>query len=127
MRECTFTPQVQYSQPPPSNAAVNIKGLDKHLEMREYARKLEEEKKERQVKAFKPRYVAPPHQLITVPQPFELKTSQQKITRFSVSNSLSLVTHAFCDFSVREETDECVSANEAAKSCAYFQTAIDSG
>jgi hypothetical protein len=76
MQACTFQPNTARVRPKtPTNqprGPVIIRGLGKHLERRDRAKKLEEEKKEREEKVFRPRVKGQGTNLpYTIPVPFK--------------------------------------------------------
>ncbi len=107
LKGCTFTPDIHSKKRPPlPSGPILIRGLvryisihcctnipSRHLSRVEQAKRIEEEKKERYEQAFKPKYVPPPYQQFTVPEPFDLSTStekkQEKLNKIKVSDSIA--------------------------------------
>eukprot|EP00026_Physarum_polycephalum_P001786 Phypoly_transcript_01789.p1 GENE.Phypoly_transcript_01789~~Phypoly_transcript_01789.p1 ORF type:complete len:1014 (+),score=276.22 Phypoly_transcript_01789:85-3126(+) len=83
MAQCTFAPNVNPSLPPSStsqDATITVRGLDRYLELKDLAKKLEDNKKERIENAFKVKPSAvggggqPLHLPFTIPAPFHFHT-----------------------------------------------------
>lgn len=77
LRECTFKPEIKGDMP--SEFAVEklpaaVSGIEKYLQNRDRAKKLQQEKKEREEKVFhiEKRYSKAKHEITTIPQPFKL-------------------------------------------------------
>eukprot|EP00884_Botryococcus_braunii_P022995 jgi/Botrbrau1/937/Bobra.0167s0048.1 len=76
MAECTFTPAINHAVPEIQGPVV-VRGLDRHLELREMARQKEEEQRAREARVF----IACPSTPVfshTVPQPFVLQTEARE-------------------------------------------------
>mmetsp|Transcript_9570 Transcript_9570/g.30422 ORF Transcript_9570/g.30422 Transcript_9570/m.30422 type:complete len:143 (+) Transcript_9570:784-1212(+) len=75
---CTFAPTPGRPPPPrvPPGEARAIKGLSRHLERKELARRREEEQRAREAKAFNPDAVRSTTTPFTVPCPFSLSQSR---------------------------------------------------
>lgn len=78
MRECTWTPKVNKRRPQ-SQKPVVVRGLGRHLELREMAKRKEEEQQERERRAFgsgstSARTVAG----MTIAKPFRLSSCNAK-------------------------------------------------
>eukprot|EP00658_Telonema_sp_P-2_P023271 TRINITY_DN19316_c0_g1_i3.p1 TRINITY_DN19316_c0_g1~~TRINITY_DN19316_c0_g1_i3.p1 ORF type:complete len:316 (+),score=69.05 TRINITY_DN19316_c0_g1_i3:274-1221(+) len=76
LRECTFQPNIAKNRrPKESTAPIIVRGLGRHLELKEMARKQEEEAAEREAQVFK---LQPTASLsgYTVPQPFKLSGTE---------------------------------------------------
>ena len=71
---CTFAPRPPPRVPP--GEARAIKGLSRHLERKELARRREEEQRAREAKAFNPDAVRSTTTPFTVPCPFSLSQSR---------------------------------------------------
>eukprot|EP00743_Colponemidia_sp_Colp-15_P009571 GILK01010468.1.p1 GENE.GILK01010468.1~~GILK01010468.1.p1 ORF type:complete len:699 (-),score=140.42 GILK01010468.1:90-2186(-) len=70
MRGCTFTPEIiRGSAVTSQQSAVLVRGLGRYLELKELSKRLEEEKREREEKAFKIK-VPTSGQVYTIPEPF---------------------------------------------------------
>ena len=78
LRECTFQPNVSLIKQavPEPDGPVIVRGLGRHLELKEMAKKKEEEKAAREEEVFKtqPRVATAGY---TVPQPFHLSDNQK--------------------------------------------------
>ena len=103
LKECTFKPAVS-SKPVKSQAGpIIVRGLGRHLELKELAQKKEEEKKERERKAFlldtsaRSSSVSKPY---TVPQPFKLSSNDTKHQerRKALEEELASAEMAACTF-----------------------------
>jgi hypothetical protein len=77
MNKCTFQPQVHTQVPNQDDGPVLVAGLAKHLQLKERAKQLEEEKKRKQEEAFKPRNMPKRPALYTIPVPFEFSSSRR--------------------------------------------------
>eukprot|EP00741_Cyanophora_paradoxa_P003255 tig00000691_g3163.t1 len=78
LRVCTFTPEIRRERPASPAGPIVVRGLARHMELRDHARRLAEEKAEREAKAFLvnlPPSAADPARGHTVPQPFKLQTA----------------------------------------------------
>jgi len=82
---CTFTPWVNPDMPKQTEGPVVVRGLDRFLELKDLAKKLEDEKREREENAFKVK--VPPHSgstvntslPFTIPAPFHFHTRDRKV------------------------------------------------
>merc|ERR1712232_296510 len=77
LRECSFVPTVNDGSPVKAKGPVIVRGLGRYLELRELARRQEEEKKEREDKVFIRSTTKRPEPY-TIPQPFNLSTTTRK-------------------------------------------------
>lgn len=79
MRPCTFKPSQQISRISIDHH-VEVKGVDRFMELKEIAKRIEDEKKEREEKVFKlnPSYNPNPDQPYTVPKPFNIHPSNKR-------------------------------------------------
>jgi hypothetical protein len=87
MKDCSFKPKILDKDPSTiSSESVSVKGLDRHLELKELKKKQDEERRQREAEVFGldhkfavegvPRQrKGPLHQ--TVPEPFELTNAGQ--------------------------------------------------
>ncbi|KAK9839459.1 hypothetical protein WJX81_003613 [Elliptochloris bilobata] len=93
LAQCTFTPAVLPAAPPAPQGPVLVRGLDRHLGLRDAARKLEAERREREERAFllHPRGPPAPH---TVPQPFELATERNTPDRRAAARAAAAAAAA---------------------------------
>ncbi len=71
LRACTFRPEANLARID-HDKQVQIRGLERFLELKELAKKQEEERKEREEKVFRLNPKQDPEQHYTVPQPFNL-------------------------------------------------------
>ena len=86
LKDCTFRPQITPATAPPpkgrarrKSAPVIVRGLGRHLQLREAARRKKEEQREREEAAFNVNARCLKKRdggLYTVPQPFHLSTSK---------------------------------------------------
>jgi len=79
LEQCTFSPSINHYTPPQPEGPVVVRGLDRFLELKDLAKKMEEEKREREENAFKVKQsaVGPGVHLqlpFTVPSPFHFQT-----------------------------------------------------
>ena len=74
LKECTFTPLVNEELPQARSDGkpVVVRGLGRHLELRERAHRIEEEKRERAAKVFLEDAAAIRPEPYTKPEPFNL-------------------------------------------------------
>ena len=81
MKECTFIPQS--AKRVNIEAKVKVKGMERFLELREIAKKRDEQQKEREEKVFIMNPTHNPDVSYTIPKPFNLRPSskQNKIQR----------------------------------------------
>mmetsp|Transcript_7079 Transcript_7079/g.19990 ORF Transcript_7079/g.19990 Transcript_7079/m.19990 type:complete len:160 (-) Transcript_7079:34-513(-) len=74
LRHCTFTPEVNRGVPPAKTGPVVVRGLGRHLEMQELARRRKEDQAKREAQTFltNPQGTTQP---FTIPKPFKLTES----------------------------------------------------
>jgi len=73
LKDCTFHPEINSQRPKTNKGPVVVRGLGRFLELRDLAKRREEEKSQREREVF----CEPPeviHRTHTVPQPFRLAT-----------------------------------------------------
>mmetsp|Transcript_19937 Transcript_19937/g.25457 ORF Transcript_19937/g.25457 Transcript_19937/m.25457 type:complete len:181 (+) Transcript_19937:180-722(+) len=80
LKECTFVPLTNEGTPVRGNGPVIVRGLGRHLELKEMARRQEEEQKQREDKAFGKvtNRVDSRTEPYTIPKPFNLSTSHRR-------------------------------------------------
>ena len=88
MKECTFAPQ---STEIKANleAKVKVKGIERFLELREIAKRKEEELKEREEKVFLTNPSYDPNVPFTVPKPFNLHPSNKEMKIEKIKQELT--------------------------------------
>eukprot|EP00899_Mesostigma_viride_P020277 jgi/Mesvir1/28250/Mv26211-RA.1 len=72
LQECTFTPALSGWAPPVDTGPVVVRGLGRHMELKQLAKSLEEERLEREKKAFLLDVTGVREPMTTVPEPFRL-------------------------------------------------------
>lgn len=103
LKECTFKPQIRSKPAKQQQGPIIVRGLGRHLELKELAQKKEEEKRERERKAFlldttaRSTSVAKPY---TVPAPFKLSSNDSKHQerRKALEEEVSAQEMAECTF-----------------------------
>lgn len=80
MKECTFTPDVRPGHVPKQSGPVVVRGLGRYLELKDLARRLDDEKRAREKQAFKVQGVTHGGKKRgpTIPKPFKLSTTSGK-------------------------------------------------
>lgn len=96
MRECTFTPH-HVARNSYSESRAQIKGIERFLELKNIAKKREEEAKERESKVFIHNPKDRGESYYTVPRPFNLHPSNKKQKIEKIREQL-----------MKKEQDECV-------------------
>ena len=76
LQECTFQPTINTSCKTESDAPIVIKGLGKHIERGERAKRIQEEKKERHDEVFRPKVYSKKLGGATIIEPFCLTKSK---------------------------------------------------
>lgn len=74
---CTFTPIIN-KKSVSSDRPVIVRGLGRFLELRQMQKQIEEEKRQREEKAFAVRYVPKSH---TIPEPFQLSSQNSNLKK----------------------------------------------
>lgn len=81
LKECTFAPVVNKGNPESmqggSTKPIVIRGLGRHLELKEKTKRMAEAQRQREEKAFLLK-VSQPKDLYTIPKPFNLSTSSRR-------------------------------------------------
>ena len=97
MKECTFAPQ-NIGKKANLDAKVKVKGIERFLELREIAKRKEEEQKEREEKVFilNPSYN--PDIPYTVPKPFNLHPSNKQTKIEKVKQEMDKKEQSECVF-----------------------------
>lgn len=103
MRDCTFTPQ-GVGKKINMEAKVKVKGMDRFMELREIARRQEEEQREREEKAFLLNPSSNPDGSYTIPRPFNLHPSTKHVKIEKLKQELSKKELQECVF--RPQTNE---------------------
>ncbi len=80
MKECTFAPDVAGARVPKQSGPVVVRGLGRYLELKDLAKRLEDEKQSREKKAFLVAGASKSKKVRgkTVPQPFNLTVRRGK-------------------------------------------------
>jgi hypothetical protein len=97
LRDCVFKPKVK-DRTPQFTGPVVVSGLSRHMELRAMARKQEEERREREDKAFLVNVKHDPYHLYTVPQPFQLHPSNKEKRMAQLKQELVDRERAECTF-----------------------------
>ena len=77
LKECTFTPAIKRTVPKQPPGPIVVRGLGRHLELKELAQRQAEDKAERERKAFLTN-VSSSQKTYTVPAPFQLSSNDRK-------------------------------------------------
>lgn len=74
MKDCAFKPLINKKAQISPAKEIPVKGMDKHLQLKDKKRKMEQERKEREEKLFaiEKKYTLQAHGSYTVPKPFPL-------------------------------------------------------
>ncbi len=78
LKECTFTPAIKRTVPKQPSGPIVVRGLGRHLELKELAQRQSEEKAERERKAFLTQLSSSSTKPYTVPAPFHLSSNDKK-------------------------------------------------
>ena len=78
LKECTFTPAIKRAVPKQASGPIVVRGLGRHLELKELAQRQSEEKAERERKAFLTHVTNTSTKPYTVPHPFDLSSNDKK-------------------------------------------------
>jgi hypothetical protein len=95
LKSCTFTPQINEGKPEEPTGPIVVRGLGRYLELKEMARRKEQDKKEREHKAFSVRYTP---RTYTVPEPFNLTASRAGDKRRAVAKEREETAMKECTF-----------------------------
>lgn len=79
LKDCTFQPQTNKSVKD-TDGPIVVRGLGKHLERNEKAKKLKDDQKEREEHAFKVKPAKSVMQGYTIPEPFNLQQQHETVT-----------------------------------------------
>ena len=90
LKECTFTPAIKRAVPKQASGPIVVRGLGRHLELKELAQRQSEEKAERERKVFLTQVSSTSSKPYTVPAPFHLSSNDKKHLVSSHLASLSL-------------------------------------
>jgi len=88
LKECTFTPAIKRAVPKQASGPIVVRGLGRHLELKELAQRQSEEKAERERKVFLTHVTNASTKPYTVPHPFDLSSYDKK---HEVSSHLRLL------------------------------------
>lgn len=103
MKECTFTPQ-NIGKRANLDGKVKVRGMERFLELREIAKRKEEEQKEREEKVFMTNPSYNPDVSYTVPKPFNLHPSNKQEKIQKIKQELDKKQQNECVF--RPQTNE---------------------
>ena len=78
LKECTFTPAIRRAAPKSAAGPIVVRGLGRHLELKELAQRKAEEQAERERKVFLTQVTPGAAKPYTVPTPFQLSSSDGK-------------------------------------------------
>lgn len=78
LKECTFTPAIKRVVPKQPAGPIVVRGLGRHLELKELAQRQAQDKAERQRKAFLTNVGSSAKGSYTVPAPFSLSSNDRK-------------------------------------------------
>ena len=81
MKECTFAPETHGHKVPKQSGPVVVRGLGRYLELKDLAKRLDDEKKQREEKAYLVRGATKSDKTMrgaTIPQPFNLTKRRGK-------------------------------------------------
>mmetsp|Transcript_28557 Transcript_28557/g.50753 ORF Transcript_28557/g.50753 Transcript_28557/m.50753 type:complete len:779 (+) Transcript_28557:58-2394(+) len=97
LKDCRFRPQVK-EKTASSNGPVVVNGLSRYLELRDLARRQEEEKREREEKVFMKNVKHDPYHVYTVPRPFQLHPSKKEERLGQLKHELEEKERIECTF-----------------------------
>lgn len=99
LKDCVFRPQVSdLKSSPVSNGAVVVNGFARYMELRDLAKRKEEQRQEREDKVFMTNVKHDPYHLYTVPQPFQLQPSKKEQKVAKLKQELQDKERAQCTF-----------------------------
>lgn len=78
LKECTFTPAIKRNLPKQPPGPIVVRGLGRHLELKELAQRQAEDKARRHDKAFLTNVSDNASKPYTVPSPFHLSSNDKK-------------------------------------------------
>jgi hypothetical protein len=106
LKECTFQPVKPQSKVKQPEGPILVRGLGKYLERKEHARKIAEEQKEREEKAFLVNATGNRHPF-TVPQPFQLHGDyHSEMRKQKIEDELRRKEMSECTFHPRTNESE---------------------
>jgi hypothetical protein len=95
LKSCTFQPRINEGKPEEPTGPIVVRGLGRYLELKEMARRKEQDKKQREHKAFSVRYTP---RTYTVPEPFNLTASRAGDKRLAVAKEREETEMKECTF-----------------------------
>ncbi|KAL0486844.1 hypothetical protein AKO1_014787 [Acrasis kona] len=110
MKSCTFTPHVN-QLPTEEEGPIVIRGLGKHLERTEKAKKIEQERKEREEQVFRPKVRdQDTHLKYTIPEPFNLHSNNdaqyKEMKQRDLQDKWEMINMAECTFKPKTNADQ---------------------
>jgi hypothetical protein len=103
MKECTFAPQ-NLGKKVNFDNKIKVKGMERFLELKEIAKRKEEEQKEREDKVFISNPSYNPDVSYTVPKPFNLHPSNKEVKIEKIKQEIAKKEQTECVF--RPQTNE---------------------